>query len=92
MTIAELQSSAADSIRILVATDSHVGYAEREPLRKDDSWKAFDEVMGLAKSQDVGTSHNTRGKELILGTRSIWSSLLEIYSMIINHHEGPCTK
>jgi double-strand break repair protein MRE11 len=44
---------AADSIRILVATDSHVGYAEREPLRKDDSWQAFDEVVGLAKSQDV---------------------------------------
>ncbi|EHK98982.1 putative Double-strand break repair protein mus-23 [Glarea lozoyensis 74030] len=34
-------------------TDSHVGYAEREALRKDDSWQAFDEVMGLAKSQDV---------------------------------------
>jgi hypothetical protein len=44
---------AADSIRILVATDSHVGYAERETLRKDDSWQAFDEVMSLAKSQDV---------------------------------------
>ncbi|VDB88129.1 Bgt-4726, partial [Blumeria graminis f. sp. tritici] len=42
----------ADTIRILVATDSHVGYRERDPIQKDDSWKSFDEVMQLAKSQD----------------------------------------
>lgn len=42
-----------DTIRILVATDSHVGYEERDPIRKDDSWKSFHEVMCLAKSQDV---------------------------------------
>jgi double-strand break repair protein MRE11 len=46
-------STAADTIRILVATDSHVGYEERDPIRKDDSWKSFDEVMQLAKAQDV---------------------------------------
>jgi hypothetical protein len=44
---------AADSIRILVATDSHVGFEERDPIRKDDSWKSFHEIMCLAKSQDV---------------------------------------
>ncbi|RDW66031.1 hypothetical protein BP6252_09666 [Coleophoma cylindrospora] len=43
----------ADTIRILVATDSHVGYEERDPIRKDDSWQSFDEVMCLAKEQDV---------------------------------------
>ncbi|KAH6713827.1 Metallo-dependent phosphatase-like protein [Leptodontidium sp. 2 PMI_412] len=43
----------ADTIRILIATDSHVGYEERDPVRKDDSWKSFDEVMRLAKDQDV---------------------------------------
>ncbi|KAI9744852.1 MAG: meiotic recombination [Claussenomyces sp. TS43310] len=45
--------TAADTIRILVATDSHVGYEERDPIRKDDSWRSFHEVMCLAKSQDV---------------------------------------
>lgn len=44
---------AADTIRILIATDSHVGYAERDPVRKDDSWASFDEVMQLAKTEDV---------------------------------------
>ncbi|KAI9679548.1 MAG: meiotic recombination [Caeruleum heppii] len=45
--------SSADTIRILVATDSHVGYNERDPIRGDDSWKSFHEVMCLAKDQEV---------------------------------------
>ena len=36
-----------------MATDSHVGYNERDPIRGDDSWKSFHEVMCLAKEQDV---------------------------------------
>lgn len=44
---------AADTVRILVATDSHVGYNERDPIRGDDSWKSFHEVMCLAKERDV---------------------------------------
>ena len=47
------QVSGADTIRILIATDSHVGYEERDPIRKDDSWRSFDEVMQLARTQDV---------------------------------------
>ncbi|KAH7054592.1 double-strand break repair protein mus-23 [Macrophomina phaseolina] len=42
-----------DTIRILVATDSHVGYNERDVIRGDDSWKTFHEVMTLAKKHDV---------------------------------------
>lgn len=44
---------AADTIRILVATDSHVGYSERDHIRGDDSWRSFHEVMCLAKGKDV---------------------------------------
>ena len=43
----------ADTIKILVATDSHVGYNERDAIRGDDSWKSFHEAMCLAKDQDV---------------------------------------
>ena len=46
-------TEAADAIRILVATDNHVGYGERDATRKDDSWKSFDEIMRLAKHRDV---------------------------------------
>ncbi|XXG97766.1 hypothetical protein Hte_004077 [Hypoxylon texense] len=47
------QFTDADKIRILVATDNHVGYEERDPIRGDDSWKSFDEIMNLAREQDV---------------------------------------
>ncbi|KZF19486.1 DNA repair exonuclease [Xylona heveae TC161] len=43
----------ADTIRILVSTDNHVGYNERDAIRGDDSWKSFHEVMCLAKDRDV---------------------------------------
>ncbi|RMZ69075.1 double-strand break repair mus-23 [Pyrenophora seminiperda CCB06] len=47
------QQRSADTIRILVATDSHVGYNERDAERKDDSWRTFHEVMCLAKEHEV---------------------------------------
>lgn len=43
----------ADTIRVLVATDNHVGYNERDPVRGDDSWKSFHEIMCMAKERDV---------------------------------------
>lgn len=43
----------ADTIRILVATDNHVGFEERDAIRKDDSWRTFDEIINLARLQDV---------------------------------------
>lgn len=43
----------ADTIRILVATDNHVGYEERDAIRKDDSWRTFDEIMTIARTEDV---------------------------------------
>uniref|UniRef100_A0A8H7N0W2 Double-strand break repair protein n=1 Tax=Bionectria ochroleuca TaxID=29856 RepID=A0A8H7N0W2_BIOOC len=46
-------TSEADTIRILVATDNHVGYEERDAIRKDDSWRTFDEIMNLARTEDV---------------------------------------
>ncbi|KAL6251677.1 meiotic recombination [Rhinocladiella similis] len=43
----------ADTIKVLVATDNHVGAHERDPIRGDDSWKTFHEIMCLAKERDV---------------------------------------
>lgn len=50
---ASTDSPDAETIRILVSTDNHVGYNERDPIRGDDSWKSFHEIMCLAKEQDV---------------------------------------
>ncbi|EGV61552.1 DNA repair exonuclease, partial [Yamadazyma tenuis ATCC 10573] len=42
-----------DTIRILLTTDNHVGYKENDPIRTDDSWKTFNEIVVTAKEQDV---------------------------------------
>ena len=38
---------------MLVATDNHVGCEERDPIRGEDSWRSFHEVMTIAKERDV---------------------------------------
>ncbi|KAL0579922.1 meiotic recombination [Marasmius crinis-equi] len=44
---------AADTIRILLATDNHIGYLERDPIRGQDSINTFKEILELAKKKDV---------------------------------------
>lgn len=39
--------------RILLTTDNHVGYMENDPIRGDDSWKTFSEILHIAVDQDV---------------------------------------
>jgi double-strand break repair protein MRE11 len=38
-----------DIIRIMIHTDSHLGFKERDPLRGDDSFAAFEEALKQAK-------------------------------------------
>lgn len=39
----------ADTLRIMVSTDNHLGYLERDPIRGNDSFAAFEEVLLLSK-------------------------------------------
>ena len=39
--------------RILIATDNHLGAHERDPIRKNDSFIAFREILELAKKEKV---------------------------------------
>lgn len=43
----------AEVLSVLIASDVHLGYAEKDPLRADDSFKAFEEVLALAKHRQV---------------------------------------
>lgn len=43
-----------DTIRILLATDNHIGYLERDPIRGQDSINTFKEILQLAVKNDVG--------------------------------------
>lgn len=43
-------------IRILLATDNHIGYLERDPIRGQDSINTFKEVLQLAVKHDVSSA------------------------------------
>lgn len=43
----------AKQLWFVVATDNHIGYMEKDPVRHNDSLEAFEEVLKIAKSQNV---------------------------------------
>jgi double-strand break repair protein MRE11 len=53
--MAENERNEADTLRILIATDNHVGYQEKDPIRGDDSFDTFEEILKLAQAQQVDT-------------------------------------
>lgn len=42
-----------DIIRILIATDNHLGYNERDPIRGRDSLDTFKEILEAAVDAEV---------------------------------------
>jgi hypothetical protein len=52
-----------DTIRILLATDNHIGYLERDPIRGQDSVNTFKEILQLAVKNDVG--YKTRFADIL---------------------------
>lgn len=42
-----------DLLKILIATDNHLGYAERDPIRGKDSIDSFKEILELANEHEV---------------------------------------
>ena len=40
-------------VRIMVATDIHLGFAEKDPVRRDDSFEAFEESLQYARRERV---------------------------------------
>ncbi|KAJ1552850.1 Double-strand break repair protein mre11a, partial [Nowakowskiella sp. JEL0078] len=43
----------ANTMSILIATDNHLGYLEGDPIRGSDSFRSFEEILQLAKSENV---------------------------------------
>ena len=46
-------TSDKDTLKILVASDVHAGYAEKHPVRGNDSFEALEEVLQIAQKQSV---------------------------------------
>uniref|UniRef100_A0A5S6QRY4 Mre11_DNA_bind domain-containing protein n=1 Tax=Trichuris muris TaxID=70415 RepID=A0A5S6QRY4_TRIMR len=42
-----------ENIRLLVATDVHLGFAETSPIRKNDSVNTFEEILQIAVDKEV---------------------------------------
>lgn len=40
-------------VKILISTDNHLGHLERDPIRGDDSFRAFEEVLQIARANKV---------------------------------------
>lgn len=49
----------ADTIRIMLATDNHIGYMERDPIRGQDSINTFKEILELAIKHEVRHTHSS---------------------------------
>lgn len=42
-----------NTLRVLVATDCHLGYMEKDEIRRSDSFQAFEEICAIAEQKQV---------------------------------------
>ncbi|CAM8999231.1 unnamed protein product [Rhodiola kirilowii] len=47
------QDDASNTLRILIATDCHLGYMEKDEIRRHDSFQAFEEICSIADKKQV---------------------------------------
>lgn len=48
-----MEENHGNALRVLVATDCHLGFMEKDEIRRHDSFHAFDEICSIAKQQEV---------------------------------------
>ena len=53
MTLGSGGTADPSLFRILVSSDIHLGYGEKNPQRGDDSFNSFDELLGIGVEQGV---------------------------------------
>lgn len=42
-----------NTLRVLIATDCHLGYMEKDEIRRFDSFQAFEEICSIAEQREV---------------------------------------
>jgi len=47
------EDSSSSILKILLSTDNHLGYCERDPIRSRDSFAAFEEMLQIARMNKV---------------------------------------
>lgn len=53
MSMTTEETPISNTISILVATDNHLGYLEKDPVRGEDSFQTFEEILRLAQLHEV---------------------------------------
>lgn len=46
-------SQDSNSLRVLISSDLHLGFLEKDPIRKDDSFAALEEILSIARDEKV---------------------------------------
>ncbi|KAI9594350.1 Mre11 DNA-binding presumed domain-containing protein [Syncephalis fuscata] len=52
-TVDPADTNSSNTVSILVATDNHLGYLEKDPVRGEDSFRTFEEILRLAQQHEV---------------------------------------
>jgi hypothetical protein len=60
------EGASQDLIKVMLATDNHIGYLERDPVRGQDAINTFEEILQLAVKHDVRCQYR-------LASRLTWS-------------------
>ena len=58
----------------MLATDNHIGYLERDPIRGQDSINTFKEILQLAVKNDVSTCISTQRIFLYVQTYNTYAN------------------
>lgn len=48
-----MATSHENTLRIMIATDNHLGYNEKDAIRGNDSFDTFEEILQIARTHDV---------------------------------------
>jgi hypothetical protein len=76
------EEEGGSTLRILVATDCHLGYLEKDEVRRFDSFDTFEEICSLAEKYKV---NNDLVKKKILISMCVCSLLQCVHMFYFMH-------
>lgn len=76
-----------DTIRILVATDTHVGYGEKDKVRGDDALNTFEEILHIGRTK--GADFFLHGGDLFHDNKPSRGCLYRTMDALRRHCLGP---
>ena len=82
-----VEGRAEDTLKILIATDNHIGYMEKDDTRKKDSIRTFEEILQIGQKNDV--DFILLGGDLFHDNKASRTSLHGCIEMLRKYCYGP---